>query len=54
MLGPPVHLWTDREFLDWFTPGTHADLIDGERHMHSPVSLADARLVNFLEYLLRR
>lgn len=54
MLGPPVHLWTDREFLDWLTPGVHADLIDGEKHMHSPVSLAHARLVNFLEYLLRR
>jgi len=54
MLGPPVHLWTDREFLDWLAPGMHADLIDGEKHMHSPVSLAHADLVNFLEYLLRR
>jgi Uma2 family endonuclease len=54
MLGPPVHLWTDREFLDWLAPGVHADLIDGEKHMHSPVSLTHARLVNFLEYLLRR
>lgn len=54
MLGPPVRLWTDREFMEWLVPGTHADLIDGERHMHSPVSLAHADLVNFLEYLLRR
>ena len=40
--------------MAWLAPGVHADLIDGERAMHSPVSLAHARLVNFLEYLLRR
>ncbi len=54
VLSPSPPLWTDLEFLDWLEPGVHADLIDGEKAMHSPVSLAHARLVNFLEYLLRR
>lgn len=40
---PP--LWTDRDFFGWLEPGVHADLIDGEKAMHSPVSLAHARLV---------
>ena len=54
MLGPPVHLWTDREFMDWLSPGVHADLIDGERCRHARETLTHADLVNFLEYLLRR
>ncbi len=51
---PAVQMWTDHQFLDWLEPGLHADLIDGEKFMHSPVNLNHARLVNFLEYLLRR
>lgn len=45
-------LWTDEEFLHWLTPGVHADLIDGEKFMHSPVNLKHARLLNFLDRLL--
>lgn len=45
-------LWTDVEFLQWLTPGVHADLIDGEKKMHSPVNFKHARLVNFLDRLL--
>ena len=45
-------LWTAKEFLDWLQPGVHADLIDGERFMHSPVNLRHARLLNFLDRLL--
>jgi hypothetical protein len=46
-------LWTATDFLDWLQPGVHADLIDGEEFMHSPVSLKNARLTNFLDHLLR-
>lgn len=46
-------LWTASEFLDWLAPGVHADLIDGERFMHSPVSLRHANLLNFVDGLLR-
>lgn len=46
-------LWSAGEFLDWLEPGVHADLIDGEKHMHSPVNLRHARLLNFLDPLLR-
>lgn len=45
-------LWTAEEFLDWLQPGVHADLIDGERFMHSPVNLQHADLLNFLDRLL--
>ncbi len=47
------HLWTAEDFLDWLEPGVHADLIDGEKSMHSPVSLRHADLTNFLDFLLR-
>ena len=40
------------EFLDWLTPDRHADLLDGEIAMHSPVSLRHARLLNFVDRLL--
>jgi len=46
------HLWTAQEFLDWLEPGVQADLIDGEKFMHSPVNLSHARLLNFLHCLL--
>jgi Uma2 family endonuclease len=46
-------LWTATDFLDWLQPGVHADLIDGEEFMHSPGSLKNARLTNFLDHLLR-
>ncbi len=52
-LAPQVSLWTADEFLDWLEPGVLADLISGERIMHSPVSLQHARLLNFLDHLLR-
>lgn len=45
-------LWTAEEFLEWLKPGVHADLINGEILMHSPVNLKHARLFNFLASLL--
>lgn len=45
-------LWTDADFLDWLKPGIHADLIDGEKFMHSPVNFRHARLLNFLHHLM--
>lgn len=45
-------LWTAEDFLDWLKPGVHADLIDGEKFMHSPVSLVHADLLNFVDRLL--
>lgn len=51
----PVHearLWTAEEFLDWLEPGVKADLIDGDKHMHSPVHIKHARLMNFMDRLL--
>jgi Uma2 family endonuclease len=47
-------LWTADEFIDWLQPGIHADLIWGQRHMHSPVNLRHADLLNFLDALLRQ
>jgi Uma2 family endonuclease len=47
-------LLTAEEFLDWLEPGKHADLIDGEIFMHSPVNFKHARLLNFLDEALRR
>jgi len=46
-------LLTAEDFLDWLEPGVHADLIDGETSMHSPVSLRHADLLNFVDHLLR-
>ena len=46
-------LLTAVDFLEWLEPGRHADLIDGEVFMHSPVSTRHARLLNFLDGLLR-
>src|SRR6266516_2517330 len=45
-------LWTADDFLDWLKPGIHADLIDGEKFMHSPVNFKHANLLNFLHLLL--
>ncbi len=45
-------LWTAEEFLEWLKPGVHADLLNGEIFMHSPVNLKHARLLNFIERLL--
>jgi Uma2 family endonuclease len=50
---PVNHLLTSEEFLDWLEPGVHADLIGGEIFMHSPVNLRHARLINFVDHLLR-
>ncbi len=44
---------TAEDFLEWLLPGKHADLIDGEINMHSPVSIRHADLLNFVDYLLR-
>ena len=46
-------LLTADEFLDWLQPGVFADLIDGEKFMHSPVHLKHARLVDFVRTLLK-
>ena len=46
-------LLTAEDFLDWLEPGVHADLIDGEKFMHSPVNIRHARLLNFVDHLLR-
>lgn len=46
-------LWTAEDFLDWLQPGVHADLIDGEKFMHSPVNLRHADLTNCVDFLLR-
>ncbi|HMO64040.1 MAG TPA: Uma2 family endonuclease [Verrucomicrobiota bacterium] len=43
---------TSEEFLEWLEPGRHADLIDGEVFMHSPVNFRHARLNNFFDRLL--
>lgn len=48
----PARFLTSEQFLDWLEPGLHADLIGGEIHMHSPVNLRHANLVNFLDRLL--
>lgn len=48
----PAHFLTSEQFLAWLEPGLHADLIGGEIHMHSPVNLRHANLVNFLDRLL--
>ena len=45
-------LLTASDFLDWLEPGRHADLVDGEIVMHSPVSTRHADLLNFLDRLL--
>lgn len=47
-----LKLWTAEDFLEWLQPGVHADLIDGEKFMHSPVNLRHAQLLNFLDRLL--
>ena len=47
-----IELLTADEFLDWLKPEVHADLIDGKKTVHTPVSLRHARLVNFLHTLL--
>jgi Uma2 family endonuclease len=46
-------LLTSEAFLDWLEPGVFADLIGGQIHMHSPVNLRHATLVNNLDFLLR-
>lgn len=48
----PALFLTSEQFLEWLEPGIHADLIGGEIHMHSPVNLRHAGLVNFLDRLL--
>src|SRR6056297_2532930 len=45
-------LLTAADFLEWLEPGRHADLVDGEVVMHSPVSTRHADLLNFLDRLL--
>ena len=45
-------LLTATDFIDWLEPGRHADLIDGEIFMHSPVSRRPADLLNFVDRVL--
>lgn len=55
-ISPPAatrRLWTAEDFLDWLQPGVHADLIDGEILMHTPVNLRHADLLNFVDHLMR-
>lgn len=47
-----ARLWTAEEFLESLEPGMHADLIGGDKFMHSPVNLRHADLLNFLDRLL--
>lgn len=42
------------EFLDWADEDTHAEWVDGEIIMPSPVSVQHQRLVNFFVELIRR
>ena len=51
--GSEWDLMTADEFLDWLQPGVFADLIDGERFMHSPVNLKHAKLIDFVRTLLK-
>ena len=46
-------LLTAADFFDWLEPGRHADLIDGEVCMHSPVSTRHANLLNFVDGVMR-
>lgn len=50
---PEPFLLSEQEFMDWLEPGIKADLIQGEIFMQSPVNLRHARLINFLDHLLR-
>ena len=50
--GQDYELLTADDFLEWLEPGKSADLIDGEIELHSPVSIAHARLLNFVDRLL--
>jgi Uma2 family endonuclease len=45
-------LMTSEEFLEWIPEKAHADLIAGQIHVHSPVNVRHANLVNFLDHLL--
>jgi len=51
--GTEWKLWTAGDFLDWLQPGLRADLIDGEKFMHSPVHLNHAKLVDFVRVLMK-
>ena len=46
-------LWTADEFLDWLQPKVHADLIEGQRFMHSPASFRHADMLNVVDGVLR-
>ncbi len=45
-------LLTAEEFLGWLQPKVYADLISGEKYMHSPVSIRHATILNFVDRLL--
>ena len=49
---PTAQFWTADEFIAWLQPGVHADLLDGEVYMHSPVNIRHAELLNFLFVLM--
>jgi Uma2 family endonuclease len=48
----PPRLQTAEEFLEWLQPKVYADLIGGEKFMHSPVNFRHATILNFLDRLL--
>jgi Uma2 family endonuclease len=47
-------LLTSGQFLDWLQPGIHADLVGGKISLHSPVNLRHAKLVNFVDSMMRQ
>lgn len=49
---PTERFWTADEFIAWLEPGVHADLLDGEIYMHSPVNIRHAELLDFLFHVM--
>jgi len=50
---PRMPRMSEREFVDWCTPGTWAEWVDGEVILMSPVRFRNAELAAFLLHLLR-
>lgn len=45
-------LWTADEFLDWLQPKIYADLIGGQKYMHSPANFRHGTILNTVQWLL--
>ena len=59
VLAPPsirmplrARLRTAGEFLDWLQPKVYADLIGGQRFMHSPVNFHHSQQLSFVQMIL--